>query len=52
MRTDEFAPAFERAAAAGRPALIHVKVDPQALTMSASLDALRAQGEAARTARG
>ena len=42
--TAEFAPAFERAAAAGGPALIHVKVDPQALTMGASLDALRAQG--------
>jgi acetolactate synthase I/II/III large subunit len=47
-RTDEFAPAFERAAAAGRPSLLHVKVDPQALTMNASLDALRAQGEAAK----
>jgi len=49
--TAEFAPAFERAAAAGGPALIHVKVDPQALTMGATLDALRAQGEAARAAR-
>ena len=48
LRTDEFAPAFERALAAGRPALLHVKVDPQALTMGASLAALRAQGEAAR----
>ena len=47
-RTDEFAPAFERALAAGRPALLHLKLDPQALTPSASLDALRAQGEAAR----
>jgi acetolactate synthase-1/2/3 large subunit len=41
-RTDEFAPAFERALTAGRPALLHVKIDPQALTMSASLDAIRA----------
>ena len=49
--TAEFAPAFERAVAAGGPALLHVKVDPQALTMSASLDALRAQGEAARAPR-
>lgn len=50
-RTGEFAPAFERAlaaAGAGVPALLHVKVDPQALTMGATLDALRAQGEAAR----
>lgn len=42
--TDDFAPAFERALAARRPALLHVKLDPQALTMNASLDALRAQG--------
>jgi len=46
--TAEFAPAFERALAAGRPALLHVKVDPQALTMSATLDELRKQGQAAR----
>ena len=48
VRTEEFAPAFERAVAANKPALLHVKIDPQALTMGASLDALRAQGEAAR----
>ncbi len=46
-RTDEFMPAFERALAANRPALLHVKLDPQALTLGASLDALRAQGLAA-----
>ena len=51
VRTDEFAAAFERALAADRPALLHVKVDPQALTMGASLDALRAQGESARATR-
>ena len=43
VRTEEFAPALERALAAGRPSLLHVKIDPQALTMSASLDAIRAQ---------
>ena len=48
VRTEEFAPAFERAAAHPGPALLHVKVDPQALTMGATLDALRAQGQAAR----
>jgi acetolactate synthase-1/2/3 large subunit len=47
-RTDEFAGAFERALAADRPALLHVRLDPQALTPNASLDALRAQGLAAR----
>jgi acetolactate synthase-1/2/3 large subunit len=47
-RTDEFMPAFARARASGRPALLHVLLDPQALTPNATLDALRAQGEAAR----
>jgi len=42
LRTDDFAPAFERALASGIPALLHVKLDPQALTMNASLDAIRA----------
>jgi acetolactate synthase-1/2/3 large subunit len=46
--TAQFAPAFERALAAGGPALLHVKLDPQALTMNATLDALRAQGELAK----
>jgi acetolactate synthase-1/2/3 large subunit len=47
VRTAEFAPAFERALAAAGPALIHVRIDPQALTMGATLDQLRAQGLAA-----
>ena len=46
--TAEFAGAFERAVAADRPALLHLKLDPQALTMNATLDALREQGVAAR----
>ena len=50
-RTDEFAPAFERAVETGRPALLHLRLDPQALTPNASLDALRAQGLAARQGR-
>ena len=48
LRTEDFAPAFERAQAGGKPALLHVKLDAQALTPNASLDALRAQGLAAR----
>ncbi|MET0203626.1 MAG: thiamine pyrophosphate-dependent enzyme, partial [Casimicrobiaceae bacterium] len=47
-RTADFAPAFERALAANGPALLHIRIDPQALTMGASLDALRAQGESVR----
>ena len=50
VRTGEFAPAFERALASAGPSLIHVKVDPQALTMSATLDGLRAQGLASTSA--
>ncbi len=42
-RTDEFAPAFERALASGRPALLHVLLDPQAITLTATLDEIRAQ---------
>jgi acetolactate synthase-1/2/3 large subunit len=46
--TADFAPAFERALAAGRSVLLHVKVDPQALTMNATLDTIRDQGRATR----
>ena len=46
LHTADFAPAFERALAAAGPTLIHVKIDPQALTMSTTLDGLRALGEA------
>jgi len=48
VRTEEFAPAFERAQAAKGPALLHLKLDPQAITMNASIDALR---DAARRAK-
>jgi acetolactate synthase-1/2/3 large subunit len=47
-RTEDFAPAFTRARAGNGPSLLHVLLDPQALTPNASLDALRAQGLAAR----
>jgi len=40
-RTEEFAPAFERAQAAGRPALIEIRVDPEALTPAKSLSEIR-----------
>jgi acetolactate synthase-1/2/3 large subunit len=41
--TAQFAPAFERAAAAGKPALIEVRIDPQAITTSTTLDAIRSR---------
>jgi len=52
LRTAEFAPAFERALASAGPTLIHVRIDPQALTMGATLDELRAQGLASTSVRG
>ncbi len=40
-RTDDFAPALERALVAGRPALLHLRVDPEGITPQATLSALR-----------
>jgi acetolactate synthase-1/2/3 large subunit len=40
-KTDEFAPAFERALAAGKPALLELRLDPEAITPKASLTDLR-----------
>jgi len=42
-RTAEFAPALERALGADRPSLLWLKIDPQAITMSATLDQIREQ---------
>jgi len=42
--TAEFAPALERALSGGRPALLHLLADPQAVTMNATIDEIRAQG--------
>ena len=39
--TAEFAPAFERAAASGKPSIIHVKVDPEAITPGTTLEKIR-----------
>ncbi len=40
-KTAEFAPAFERALASGRPAILHCFLDPQAITPTATLDSIR-----------
>jgi acetolactate synthase-1/2/3 large subunit len=49
-RTEQFAPALERALAAGRPALVHLRVDPEAITPQATLTELRqGRAEAERT---
>jgi acetolactate synthase-1/2/3 large subunit len=39
--TAEFMPAFERARASGRPAILHCFIDPQAITPAKSLDDIR-----------
>jgi acetolactate synthase-1/2/3 large subunit len=46
--TAAFAPAFERALAAGKPALIEVKIDPQAITTTTTLDVIRSKAKQAR----
>jgi acetolactate synthase-1/2/3 large subunit len=40
-RSADFAAAFERAVVAGRPALLHLRVDPEAITPNATLSELR-----------
>ena len=42
-RTEEFAPAFERAVASGKPAIIHCLIDPEAITPSTTIEAIRAR---------
>jgi len=41
--TDQFAPAFERARASGKPALIELRIDPDAITTATTLSAIRKQ---------
>ena len=40
-RTEDFAPAFERAVASGKAAILHLKVDPEAITPTTTLTAIR-----------
>ena len=39
--TDDFPAAYRAAEASGQPAIIHLKIDPQAITPSATLDGIR-----------
>ncbi len=39
--TSEFLPAFARALASGKPAILHVKADPEAITPTTTLSAIR-----------
>jgi acetolactate synthase-1/2/3 large subunit len=40
-RTEDFAPAFERASNSGKPALIELRIDPDAITPATTLSAIR-----------
>lgn len=40
-RTDDFAPAFERALASGKPSIIEVRLDPEAITPTRTLTDIR-----------
>ena len=48
LTTAEFAPAFERAAASGKPSILHVKVDPEAITPVMTISGIRAAALAKR----
>jgi acetolactate synthase-1/2/3 large subunit len=41
MRTEEFAPAFERAQRSRKPAIIEVRIDPDAISTTTTLSAIR-----------
>jgi acetolactate synthase-1/2/3 large subunit len=45
VKTDHFEAAFERSKAAGKPALIEVRLDPEILTPTATVESLRAQAK-------
>jgi len=46
-RSEEFAPAFEAAVAAHRPAIIELRMDPEMITTRTTLSAIRRRAEAA-----
>ena len=46
-KTEDFMPAFERAIASGKPSILHVKIDPDAITPATTLTKIRAAAIAA-----
>ena len=48
-RTEDFAAAFEEALAAGRPALLELRVDPEAITPRATLSQIRGRAGSVRS---
>src|SRR3546814_11037212 len=49
--TDQFAPAFERALASGKPAILHCLLDPETLSPSTTPEKIRDAALAARNSR-
>ena len=47
-KTGDFTAAFDGALASGKPAVIHLKVDPQAITPATTIDAIRKAAQAAQ----
>jgi acetolactate synthase-1/2/3 large subunit len=47
-RTEDFPAAFKAAQASGKPAILHMKVDPQGISPATTLDAIRAKSLAAQ----
>jgi acetolactate synthase-1/2/3 large subunit len=47
-RTEDFAAAFQRAAASGKPALVELKLDPEAITPATTLTAIRERSRKAQ----
>ena len=43
--TDQFAAAFERAVASGKPAIVHCLIDPEAITPTTTISKLRAAAQ-------
>jgi acetolactate synthase-1/2/3 large subunit len=47
-RTEDFAPAYERASRSGKPAIIELRIDPEAITPATTLSAVREKALQAR----
>ena len=51
-RTEDFAPAFERARASGKPAILELRIDPDAITPATTLSAIREKARKAHPTSG
>ena len=45
-RTEDFPAAFKAAQASGKPAIVHLKIDPEAITPAMTLTKIRAKSQA------